>query len=475
MLLENSPVPLVIGKDSIITKTLFDVFNPALEQVSRQSSDADSTHARAAVASASKALETWRETSAQKRRAILFKAAEVIDRRYEELKQYMRQETGADDGWIDFNLATSKECLLDCGGRIITSEGKVTPLQNPSRAGLVVKEPYGVVFAMAPWNAPYILGFRAVLWPIAAGNTVVLKGSELSPCTLWAVCSVLQEAGLPDGVLNYLTCQPGNAPEVTETIIASKEVRKINFTGSTRVGSIVAQLAALHLKPVLLELGGKSPAIVCHDADLDIAGKECVLGAFLNSGQICMSTERILVHSSIYDEFIEKLRAWVSILFPDANDAPVLIAASGAAKNRALVQDALEKGASLVCGNLDATESTETRLRPLIIGNVAPTMEIYSTESFGPTVSLIKFEEEDEAVKIANDTEYGLSSAVFSRDLRRALKVAGKIESGAVHINHMTVGDDVSLPHGGAKASGFGRFGGGLDEWVRTKNITYDL
>lgn len=324
-------------------------------------------------------------------------------------------------------------------------------------------------------NAPYALGFRAVTWAIAAGNTVVFKGSELSPRTLWAVSSVLQEAGLPDGVLNYITCSPSNAPSVTKALVESPEIKKINFTGSSGVGRIIAQMAGANLKPILLELGGKAPAIVCEDADLDVAAKQCVLGAFMYSGQICMSTERILVHKNIRVALEEKLKEWVEIIFSSKNDAPILIADRSVVKNKELVKDALAKGANLVCGDVDLTESTKSRLRPIIVSNVKPPMDIYATESFGPTVSVIEFETEEEALKIANDTEYGLSSAIFSTDLRKALRLAKKIETGAVHINRMSVHDEAVLPHGGAKSSGFGRFNTGMEEWVRTKNITYDL
>lgn len=324
-------------------------------------------------------------------------------------------------------------------------------------------------------NAPYALGFRAAVWAIAAGNTVVLKGSENSPRTLWIIASILQEAGLPNGVINFLTSSPANAPDVTKLLIESPQVKKINFTGSSNVGRIVAQLAGKSLKPVLLELGGKAPAIVCEDADLDVAAKECVLGAFMYSGQICMSTERILAHKSIRPALEEKLKQWVELVFSSQADAPKLIAAGAVARNKDLVRDAVGKGASLVCGNVDVEESTKTRLRPIIVSQVKPDMEIYSRESFGPTVSVIEFETEEEAIRVANDTEYGLSSAIFSTDLRKALRLAKRIETGAVHINKMSVHDEAALPHGGAKSSGFGRFNTSLDEWLRTKNITYDI
>ncbi|KAM0543281.1 hypothetical protein ACHAPJ_012365 [Fusarium lateritium] len=385
------------------------------------------------------------------------------------------RETGSDEGWARFNVQLAKECLVDCAARIVSIQGKIPHLNDTNTAALVVQEPYGVILAMAPWNAPYALGFRAVVWAVAAGNTVVFKGSELSPRSLWAVVSVLQEAGLPNGVINFLTCSIQNAPELAKFLISHPSIKKINFTGSTAVGRIIAQLAGANLKPLLLELGGKAPAIVCEDADLDIAAKHCAMGAFMFAGQICMSTERILVHRSIRLEFEEKLKTWTSKLFSPENDSPVLINDRAVAKNRALVSSALTQGASLVCGDLKVTDKTNTRLRPIVVSNVNPGMEIYMTESFGPTVSVIEFETDEDALVVANDTEYGLSSAIFSRDLRRALRLAKRIETGAVHINRMTVHDESALPHGGAKSSGFGRFNAGMEEWVRSKNITYDL
>ncbi|EXK86383.1 hypothetical protein FOQG_09655 [Fusarium oxysporum f. sp. raphani 54005] len=473
----GASVPLIIGGHPIITESLFDVISPNTKKVIHQSSNAETTHALAAVSAAAKAFETWSQTTPTQKRAIFLKAVEVLDKRTDELKGYMLTETGSDEGWAVFNVHLARECLLDTASRITALEGRVPTLQDPSAGAIVVKEPFGVILAIAPWNAPYALGFRSVAWAIAAGNSVVFKGSELSPRTLWAVGSVLQEAGLPDGVLNFLTCTPQNAPSVTKTLIENQEVKKINFTGSSGIGRVIARLAGDNLKPILLELGGKAPAIICEDADLDVAAKQCVLGAFMYSGQICMSTERIIAHRSILAELEEKLKQTVDDIFSSGNDAPILIADRAVDKNKDLVKNALSMGAKLVYGNVDAVERTPSRLRPIIVSGVKPGMDIYATESFGPTVSVIEFDTEDEALKIANDTEYGLSAAVFSKDLRRALRLAKRIETGAVHINRMTVHDEAVLPHGGAKSSGFGRFGTGmgLEEWVRTKNITYDI
>lgn len=301
---------------------------------------------------------------------------------------------------------------------------------------------------------------------------------------MWGLCSVFHEAGLPDGVLNLLFHEPANAAAITQMLIADPQIKKINFTGSTMVGRIIGRLAGEHLKPVLLELGGKAPAIVWEDADLDNAAVQCALGAFLNSGQICMSTERILVHKAVRAAFEAKLAGAIDHIFGGggggggpAKDALVLINAVGVAKNKKLVEDALAKGASLLYGDPSAQESTPTRMRPVVVSNVTADMDIYKTESFGPTVALYEIESEEEALRIANDTEYGLSSAVFTEDLRRGLRFASEIETGAVHINSMSVHDESALPHGGAKASGYGRFntGLGLSEWVRTKTITFKL
>ena len=314
-----------------------------------------------------------------------------------------------------------------------------------------------------------------MLFPIAAGNTAILKGSEMSPRTMWGLCSVFHEAGLPDGVLNLVFHEPANAPAITKMLVADPHIKKINFTGSTLVGRIIGQLAGEHLKPVLLELGGKAPAIVWEDADLDNAAVQCALGAFFNSGQVCMSTERIIVHKTVRAEFEKKLVGAVDSIFGGQNDALVLINAAGVAKNKKLIDDALGKGASLLYGDANATEPSPTRMRPVIINNVNTEMDIYKTESFGPTVSVYEVETEEEALRIANDTEYGLTSAVFTEDLRRGLRLAKEIETGAVHINSMTIHDESALPHGGAKASGHGRFNAthGLSEWVRTKTITF--
>ncbi|OAQ79341.1 vanillin dehydrogenase [Purpureocillium lilacinum] len=468
-------VPFFIGgKDTSADKS-FDVVSPSDGKVAHRCGSATLADASAAIAAAADAFKTWRRTTPVQRRDIFLKAADIMAARREELAGYMATETGATPPWCNFNLDVGIGMLKDIAGRIATLEGSFPALMDPNTSAIVMREPYGVVLAMAPWNAPFILGTRCVAFPIAAGNTVVFKGSEVAPRTMSAIVSVFREAGLPDGVLNFIVHEPSAAAEITAHAIAHPQVKKINFTGSTQVGRIIGRLAGENLKPLVLELGGKAPAIVWEDADLQLAADQCALGSFLHSGQICMSTEKILVHESVKKDFLDKLVAAVEKIFPTGGDALTLINSTAVDKNKALVKDATSKGASVVFGNPDAQEASGTRLRPIVVDNVTTDMELYRTESFGPTVSVIGIESEDEAIRIANDTEYGLTSAVFTEDLRRGLRFAREIETGAVHINNMTVHDETALPHGGAKASGYGRFNAskGLDEWVRTKNVTF--
>ncbi|KAK5658802.1 hypothetical protein OQA88_1614 [Cercophora sp. LCS_1] len=472
---ESYSVPFWINGQEVHPEKSFEVVSPATGKVVHKSGSASDVEVKAAADAAANAFKSWKKTLPNERRSIFIKAAEVLQSRVEELGQYMMAETGAPKQWADFNLNVAKEFLYDMAGRVNSLEGAVPTTSDPNVGAMVLKEPFGVVLAIAPWNAPYILAMRSVLFPIAAGNTAILKGSEMCPRTMWGLCSVFHEAGLPAGVLNLIVHEPANAPAITKSLIANPDVKKINFTGSTGVGRIIGRLAGENLKPVLLELGGKAPAIVWEDADLDNAAVQCALGAFLNSGQICMSTERILVHKNVRAEFEARLIGTINGIFGPHTGTPVLITSAAVEKNKALIRDALSKGAKLLYGDAAAKEAIPTHMRPIVISDVKEEMDIYQTESFGPTVSLIEIETEEEALRIANDTEYGLTAAVFTEDLRRGLRFAKEIETGAVHINSMTVHDESVLPHGGAKASGYGRFNTayGLGEWVRTKTVTF--
>lgn len=280
----------------------------------------------------------------------------------------------------------------------------------------------------------------------------MVKGPERAPGCYFTLVDIFHKAGLPPGCLNTIIHSPQDGAEITQTLIAAPAVKKINFTGSTAIGSNIAALAGKNLKPVLMELGGKAPAIVCEDADLSVAALQCTLGAFLYSGQICMATERILVNAKIADKFREVLSGTIDAVFPDKNGL-VLIDKTPVTKNAALLQDAIGKGAKALYGDIGDKRELATAMRPVVIEGVQKGMDLYYTESFGPTVSLFVVESDEEAIKIANDTDYGLASAVFTENLQRGFKIAKQIETGAVHINSMSVHDESALPHGGAKKS----------------------
>ncbi|KUL82297.1 hypothetical protein ZTR_10145 [Talaromyces verruculosus] len=467
----SRPIPLIIDNEEVETQRTFDVKNPKLQTIIHTSSSASVEDAIRAVESAQRAFEPWSETKFSIRRDILLRAADIFVKRKEELIRYQLDATDADEEFSEFTFDLAVGLLRDIAGRLTSIEGSVPSLADNVSSGIVYKEPYGVILGIAPWNAPYALGTRAVAVAIAAGNTTILKGSELSPQCFWAIGDIFRQAGLPSGVLNVIYHCPADAAVVTSALIAHPYVKKINFTGSTAVGSIIASIAGNHVKPVLLELGGKASCIVLDDADLPRAAKGCVIGAFLNGGQVCMSTERIIVQRSVAAEFRELVKKTAEQIYgaiPLISETPVM-------KNRSLVMDAVSKGASILYGTLDTKASSVTSMAPIIIEGVTKEMKIYETESFGPTVSLFVVESEEEAITIANDTQYGLTAAVYTEDLRRGLRVAKKLESGAVHINSMTIHDEPSLPHGGVKASGFGRFSGnlGFDEFLRTKAVTW--
>ncbi|KAI9801903.1 MAG: hypothetical protein M1833_002217 [Piccolia ochrophora] len=471
----NYIVPLFINGKEIVSDVTFDVTSPSSNEVVWKASSASEDGVKQAVDAAQAALPAWSRTKPAHRRDIFFRAAEIMERRGKEIAGYMQTETGAEAGFaLGFNIPTSVEMIRDIGGRIPSIQGSIPFAAAEGTSALVYKEPYGVILGIAPWNAPLILGVRAVAYALATGNTVILKGSELSPRTFWGISSVFAEAGLPAGAFNLLMHRPQDAAQITTALIAHPAVRKINFTGSTAVGSIIAQTAAKHVKPVLMELGGKASTLVLDDADIQLAAKGSALGAFLHTGQVCMSTERIVVHASIAKEFATALRATIDEIF-GSGDAPILVSAAGKEKTKKLVDSALASGAKLLSDRMNTEDTSKTRMRPVVVENVTKDMDLYYTESFGPSVSLITVQSDEEAVEVANDTEYGLSAAVFTKDLARGLRVAKQIESGAVHINSMTVHDEPMLPHGGAKKSGYGRFNGhwGFEEFLRIKTVTF--
>jgi len=438
----------------------FERINPATGGVASRAAAATVDDVDAAVDAAQAAFPAWAALAPGERRRRLLAAAELMDARTAQFIETGVAETGAMPNWYGFNVMLAANMLREAAAMTTQIDGDVIPSDVPGSLAMAVRQPCGVVLGIAPWNAPVILGTRAIAMPLACGNTVVLKASEACPGVHRLIGTVLQEAGLGDGVVNVITHSAGDAPGIVERLIAHPAVRRVNFTGSTRVGRVVAQLAAQHLKPALLELGGKAPVVVLDDADLDAAVEGIAFGAFFNQGQICMSTERVIVDTKVADALIGKLVEKARTLKagnPTSADSVLGVMESEAAAKRveALVEDARVKGATLPVGCVRAGAV----MQPAIVDGVTPAMKLYAEESFGPVVTIQRVHGDEEALRVANDSEYGLSAAVFSRDMTRAMNIAKRIESGICHINGPTVHDEAQMPFGGVKKSGYGRFG----------------
>lgn len=453
----------------------FDRHNPLDGQVATRAPAATPDDARAAVDAAALAFPAWAAIGPGERRALLMRASQALAAKGEAIAAAMAAETGASGLWAGFNVHLAADMLLEAAALTTQISGQIIPSNIPGSVAMAVRQPAGVVLGIAPWNAPVILAVRAIATPLACGNTVVLKGSELCPATHGLVIEALQDAGLPAGVVNFVTNAPADAAAVVEAMIAHPAVRRVNFTGSTRVGRLIGQTAARHLKPAILELGGKAPFIVLDDADIPAAVAGCTFGAFANSGQICMSTERIIVDEQIADDFVARLTARAQALpLGDPRQGPVVLGSvvdmHTVHRANALIDDALAKGARLLCGG----KASSTLMPATLLDHVTADMDIFREETFAPVKAIVRVRGVEQAIAVANDNEFGLSSAVYGRDTARAWQVAARLETGICHINGPTVHDEAQMPFGGVKASGYGRFGGqaGIDAFTDTRWIT---
>ena len=452
--------------------------HPLTDEVISHATAATLDDAIAAVESADAAFETWSRTGPSERRAILLKAADIMENRAAEFTETMTREVSAAPLWSGFNTHLVAQLFREAAGLATQIQGETIPTDKPGTLSMTVRQPAGVVLSIAPWNGAGVLAARAIAYPLVCGNTVVFRASEGSPRSHQLIAEILHEAGLPSGALNFLTNAPEDSEALVESMIAHRAVRRVNFTGSTAVGRIIGEKSGRHLKPALLELGGKAPQVVLDDADIGDAVNAAIFGTYMYQGQICMSTERFVVDEAVAEEFVSAFAERAAQLpvgdpaeDPSCVIGPMYKPESGERINR-LIDDALAKGATLVTGG----RADGASMQPTIIDHVRPGMDVYDQETFGPVTTVVRVSGFEDAVRTANDTEYGLAAAVFGRDSTRALEAAMRIDAGHVHVNGATVQNEAQAPYGGMKASGYGRFDGRavINEFTDLKWITVE-
>ncbi|RAL04552.1 aldehyde dehydrogenase [Aspergillus ibericus CBS 121593] len=421
-----------------------------------------------AVESCASAFPTWSRTTPSQRRQLLLNLSSLLKTHTPTIQTLIEDEIHCPRPWSDENIAASIGMIEETASLIADTLTGTIPPSNGNTYALVLKKPLGVVLGIVPWNAPLILGLRAVVPVVAGGNVAVLKGSELSPRTHHFITALFREAGFPPGVVNFVLHRPEDAAEVYECMVEHPAVKKCNFTGSTGVGRVIAAKAARALKPVLLELGGKNSVVVLEDADLGQAVEEIVTAGFLNNGQICMSTDLVYVVRSVAEELTGRI---LDRLHSEERPHRVI---STASRDRltALVEDARSKGAVIHQARNPVAEDP-LAFPATVIEGVTQDMDFYTIESFGPVFGIMVVDSEEQGLQMVKGSVYGLSSAVFTRDHFKALKMSGDIAAGAVHVNGGTVHDEATLPHGGVGDSGWGRFGGrwGLEEFLQTRTV----
>ncbi len=456
----------------------YHALNPYTGDVATRAAAAAVADVHSAVDAAQHAFGPWAALPPHVRRRYILAAADAVEARASELSAAITAEMGGPASWGTYNVKVLCEKLRFAAGAAYQGlTGESIPSDNPGRTMMAIRKPAGVVASLVPWNAPVLLVGASVPAALVLGNTVVIKASEQTPRTHGLVAQCFADAGIPDGVVNLVTNAPEDAAEVVDALIAHPHVRRIHFTGSTRVGRIIAEKAGRHLKRAVLELGGKAPFIVLADADLDRAVSAAAFGSFANAGQGCLSTERIIVDRAIAEEFCERLAAVAAeVAYGDPRKegtvvGPVINQAA-ASRLLAMTQDAVAKGAECLAGG-----TADGRcVAPTVLKGVTPQMRVYHEESFGPIATVVIVDGPDEALRVANDNDYGLSSAIFSRDVTRALDLARRLNAGMSHINGTTLDDEAQIPFGGVKDSGYGRSGGtaGLEEFTELQWITIE-
>lgn len=472
-----NPKNMFIAGSWSAAESTFNVYNPADGAVFAQVADANADDARKAIAAAAEASGSWAATPHPQRSKALLDVADILEKRQQEIAAILVAEGGSWIGKAMFETGYAPGIYRAAAAAAYQVNGEILPSDH-GKVSMVVREPLGVVSVISPWNFPLLLSSRGIAVAIAVGNAVVLKPSEETPVGGGLILAeVFEEAGVPKGVLNVITCARDNVLDVGDELICNPHVRAVSFTGSTAVGRQVAGKAGTLLKKACLELGGKDALIVLDDADITHAVNAATFGTFMHQGQICMSVERLIVHEAVAKEFTEKLVANVKTLGVGdpremGNVIGPIINKRQLDKIHAQVEDARAKGAEILTGG------TYEGLfyQPTVISKVTRDMTVFSDETFGPVAPIITVKDADEAVAVANDSEYGLSAGIITRDEEKGLEIARRLETGMAHVNDSSVNDEPHVPFGGVKSSGLGRHGGkaAIEAFTETRWLTLE-
>ncbi len=479
----DNPVPsprikgIYVGGDWQQTSHRFEDINPSDGSVWAHVPDAGASEMRQAIEAAHDAFPAWSSRPFHERVKVLLRIADVWDSRRADFVNAVRFEGGGFLGKCEFEAGYVSEVFRAAAGSCYAPIGELMPSEH-GKISTAVRSPLGVVGVISPWNVPGILSSRGLAFPLAVGNTIVLKPSEDTPYAGGLFfAEVLEEAGVPPGAFNVVTCSRDRVAEVGDEMVDNPLVKGISFTGSTAVGRRIAAKCGAHLKKCCVELGGKDSLIVLDDADLERATAAASFGAFMHQGQICMSAEKVLVHKDVYPDFLRRFveragKIRTGNVADRANVNGPLINDRQANRVRNQIEDATARGAKVALGGGVNGRFVE----PTILTHVTPEMEVWQNETFGPVVVVAPFETDDDAVTLANDTEYGLSSGIITQDEQRALDMARRLETGMCHVNCSPINDEPHVPFGGTKASGVGRHGGrwSIETFTETRWITLD-
>ena len=462
------------------SKKTFNVTNPATEELIANVANLETQDAELAIAAAENALPAWRSKLAKERASIMRKWFDLILENTQDLAKLMTLEQGkplAEAAGEVVYGASFVEWFAEEAKRV---EGSILGTTWSDKRLMVLKQPIGVCVAITPWNFPIAMITRKIAPALAAGCTIVIKPAELTPLSALALAELAKRAGIPDGVINIVTADANQSIVIGKTLCASPIVRHLSFTGSTEVGRILMEQCAPTVKKLALELGGHAPFIVFEDADIDAAVSGAMASKFRNSGQTCVCANRFYVHKKVQDEFVEKFaKALSAIKVGNGMETGItqgpLIETAALEKVKKHVADALSKGAKLVTGGKQPIEG-KNFYEPTILANVSNQMLITYEETFGPVAPIIPFESDEEVIKLANNSQFGLASYFYSRDIGRVWRVAEALEYGMVGVNTGLISNEVA-PFGGVKQSGLGREGSvfGMDEYLEMKYVCVGL